>query len=621
MKLSKIYSNKQFKNIEFNNNFNVIIGKITDKSKHEKDTHNLGKTLLISIIDFLLLKSVDKKKYFLGKDIFKGQIFYCEIRLNNDKYLIIKRAVDNPTRISFRLNNFKLEEFEQNINWDVENLPLEKAKKKLDEYLSFSVLPNWSYRKTITYFLRSQQDYQEVFKLNKFKGKDKDWKPMVFDLLGFDGNILKEKADMEEKQEELSKQISILKKEAKIDTSEKDKIQGLLEIKKDDKENTETKIDKFNFFEKDKAINQQIIDEFDAKIQILNTQRYNITYEIEKIEKSISSSLDEIDLDELKQIYEEVKIYFPVELAKSYEELIDFNRSISLERKKYLRENLDEAKKDLYEIDNELKSLELKKEGLLDYLIDRDSYTKFKENQKSLSKLEAEIINLEEKLSLIDKASEIENEIQKIQHSLEEKTKEIKNQIDLRKHTEIRKTFNNIISSVLNVPALISISQNKQGNVEFNANIQNPQNLEITAEDFGTTYRKLLCMAFDLSILIHYANDSFFKFAYHDGALEGLDDRKKVKFLETVRKICKDYDLQYIFTLIDSDLPKNEKNEIIQFPIEEICLELHDKDDSGKLFGVSFCLIISINLSGKLSGFRIGINTSTCSRASASLSR
>ena len=62
MKLSKIYSNKQFKNIEFNNDFNVIIGRITDKSKHEKDTHNLGKTLLIPIIDFLLLKGFDKKR-------------------------------------------------------------------------------------------------------------------------------------------------------------------------------------------------------------------------------------------------------------------------------------------------------------------------------------------------------------------------------------------------------------------------------------------------------------------------------------------------------------------------------------------------------------------------------
>lgn len=588
MKLSKIYSNKQFKNIEFNNDFNVVIGKITDKTKRKDDTHNLGKTLLISIIDFLLLKKFIRKSHFLGKDIFKGQIFYCEIELNNGKYLIIRRAVDNPTKISFKLNDFKLEGFQQDINWDEENLPFEKAQKKLNEYLNFDVLSNWSYRKTITYFLRSQQDYQDVYRLNKFKGTDKDWKPMVFDLLGFDGNIIKEKAELEERRKELSNEIAILKRKAQIDTSEKDRIQGLLEIKKDEKENTESKIDKFNFYEKDKSINQQLVDEIDNKIQILNTQRYNISFEIERIERSISSSVDEIDLDEIKQIYNEVEIYFPSQLLKNYEQLIDFNRSITQERRKYLKENLDEFKKSFDEIDEELKNLEAEKEELLAYLTDRDSYTKFKENQKSLSKLEAEIINLEEKIVLIDGASEIESEIQKIQDSLKDKTKEIKSQIDLRKHTEIRRTFNRIISSVLNVSAVISISQNNQGNVEFNANIQNPQSLEITAEGFGTTYRKLLCMAFDLSILIHYSGNSFFRFVYHDGALEGLDDRKKTEFLDIVKKICADHNLQYILTLIDSDLPKNEKNEVISFPSDEICRELHDKDDSGKLFLVSF---------------------------------
>lgn len=590
MKLSKIYSNKKipFKDIDFNEKFNVIIGIITDRTRHEKDTHNLGKTLLISVIDFLLLKEIDKKRYFLGNEIFKGQVFFIELKLNNGKYLIIRREVDIPSRISFKLNDFKLAGFQMFFDWDDENIPFDKAKKKLNDYLNFDVLLDWSYRKTITYFLRTQQDYQDVFKLNKFKGKDKDWKPMVFDLFGFDGKILIDKAKLEDDYAKLTNEISILKKEAKIDTSEKDKIQGLLDIKKDEKQRTEVKIDKFNFYEKDKSINQQLVEEIDTEIQLFNTQRYNISFELEKIEKSISVSIDEINIDELKQIYDEVKIYFPNELLKSYEQLIDFNRSITKERRKYLKENLDELKVNLEQIDERLKNLELKKEELLDYLTDKDSYQKFKENQKLLAKLEAEILHLEEKLKLMDKATEVENQIQKINRSLEEKIKDIKDQIDLRKHTEIRKTFNSIIFSVLNVPALISISQNKQGNVEFNANIQNPENFEITAQDFGTTYRKLLCMAFDLSILIHYSDKSFFKFVYHDGALEGLDDRKKNKLLEAVRKICNDYNIQYIFTIIDSDLPKNEKSELIPFPQEEICLELHDKDESGKLFGLSF---------------------------------
>jgi len=127
-----------------------------------------------------------------------------------------------------------------------------------------------------------------------------------------------------------------------------------------------------------------------------------------------------------------------------------------------------------------------------------------------------------------------------------------------------------------------------RGNVEFEANIQNPVDLEVTAEDSGMTYRKLLCMAFDISLLVYYSKQSFYRFVYHDGALEALDDRKKVKFLNVVRKICIDNNLQYILTMIDSDLPKDEHNKIIKFPDNEVCLRLHDRDESGKLFKKSF---------------------------------
>lgn len=133
MKFSKIYSNEnaQFHNIEFYEGLNVVLAEITDKSKTEKDTHNLGKTLLISIIDFLLLDEIDNKSnFFLTKGGFEEQVFFVELKLNSGKYIIIRRGVDNPTKISFKINEYKLDGFQTQLNWDEENLPLDKAKKK-----------------------------------------------------------------------------------------------------------------------------------------------------------------------------------------------------------------------------------------------------------------------------------------------------------------------------------------------------------------------------------------------------------------------------------------------------------------------------------------------------------
>jgi len=101
----------------------------------------------------------------------------------------------------------------------------------------------------------------------------------------------------------------------------------------------------------------------------------------------------------------------------------------------------------------------------------------------------------------------------------------------------------------------------------------------------GISYKKLMCVAFDLALLVNYSHKSFFKFSYHDGVLEGLDDRIKVRFIELLKKYCKKYDLQYIVSLIDSDIPKGNLELIKQ---ENVCLELNDNDDQGKLFKCSF---------------------------------
>lgn len=591
MKFCKIYSNNndKFHNIKFYEGLNVVLAEIADKSKTDKDTHNLGKTLLISIIDFLLLKNINNKsKFFLTKGGFEKQVFFLELKLNSGKYLIIQRGVDNPTKISYKINEHKLDGFITQLNYDEENLSLDKAKQKLDKYLGFDVLPKYTYRKSVTYFLRTQNDFLDVFKLDKFKGKDKDWKPFMFELLGFNAEVIKEKYDLEDENKELEKKLETLEQEADINIEDRDKIAGLLAIKSDELNEITEKIDKFNFYDNDKAINQELVEEIDYKIQILNTKRYGLSFEIKKIESSLSTKQETISLNKLMNLYKDVEIYFPDDLIHDYEMLLDFKNIITEERNKVLHENYNDIKKEFTILDEELKELEGHKEGLLSYLTEKDSYSKFKEKQKQLAKIEADIIRLKYQLEAIDRTSIFASDIETKQTEIDDKIKNIKVLINEQKHSEIRKIFNSIINEVLNTNALLSIKQNQQGNVEFEANIQNPTDLTITDESDGNTYKKLLCMAFDISILIHYANKSFYHFVYHDGALEGLDDRKKNKFLSLIRKICSKYDLQYILTLIDSDLPKDENEDVIKFPDNEICLRLHDRDDSGKLFKKSF---------------------------------
>ena len=588
MKLLKIFSDKNFKNVRLNEHFNVVLGIIQDRN-NKKDTHNLGKTSLIHVINFLLLGEFQKNRGLLSNSIFYGQTFYLEIKLNDGQHLIIKRSINSPSKISFKLDDVELNDFTPPDNWNEEDIPLDKAKEKLNEYMCFDVLIDYPYRKSITYFLRTQQDYLDVYQLNNFsKGGHIYWKPFVFDLLGFDGNLIKQKLDLEQEANDLKNKIKTLEKEANVNVEEKDKILGLIDIKKIEKKEAEQTIDKFNFFLKDNSITKEIIEDLDFRIQTLNTERYRVRYEISKTEESLRNSESNINVQKLKQLFDDVQLYFPNELGKQYDELEKFNIAISTERRKYLQEYLQELKVELSTVDKELNQLENDKSEKLSFLTEKDSYSKFKTYQKQLSVVEADIDRLKEKLKLIDRSVVLEDNIKTINEKVNKSIIEIKNAINQRKHAEINRIFDEILKEIVNQNAIISINQNRQGNVEFSADYVDFDYQNLTSEGEGTSYKKLLCMAFDLSLLIYYSKNSFFRFVYHDGIIEGLDNRIKIRLLNKIKHICIEYNIQHIITMIDSDIPAQNDGSSYSFESSEICLELNDLDNEGKLFKQSF---------------------------------
>lgn len=586
MKLVKIFSDGQFKNVIFNDNYNIVLATIHDK-ENKKNTHNLGKTSLLIMIDFLLLSKFSNKSPILSNKIFENQTFYLEILLNSGEYLVIKRGLTEPSKISFRISNEPLPDFKEPAQWDEIQMPFEAARKYLNSHLKYDVLLDWPYRKSISYFIRTQKDYDDVFQLNKFKGKHITWKPFVFDLLGFDGSLIKQKLECDERIEAKKKEVNILQHQASVNIAEKDKLLGLIDIRTEEKKKVEEEIDRFNFYTKDSGVTKELIDSIDSQLQSLNAERYKLGYEIRKIESSLEQVSTVVRLDKLKELYTEVGIFFPEALSKKYDELERFTQAISSEREKYLRENLVILKREYEDIDAKIKSKEKERSNRIVMLTEADAYDKFKTYQKDLANIEGEINLLREKLRLIDNSSIIKDEIENLQEQKKLYISEIRDAINKRAHAEINRIFNQIITEIVGTNAIISIKQNTDGNVEFEADYQTSTQIT-TSEADGTSYKKLLCVAFDMALLIHYSKHSFYRFVYHDGVLEGLDDRIKQRLLNVTQRLCKEYNLQYILTLIDSDIPRDIKGDGYKFPIAAICLNLDDKNDQGKLFERSF---------------------------------
>lgn len=142
--------------------------------------------------------------------------------------------------------------------------------------------------------------------------------------------------------------------------------------------------------------------------------------------------------------------------------------------------------------------------------------------------------------------------------------------------------FSELIREIIDEDAVISITQNNAGNLEFEAEITKTG--LVSSQSKGTSYKRLLCAAFDLAVLITYSGQPFFHFVYHDGILEGLDARKKIKIIDLVRRTCSKYNIQHIITVIDSDWPLGQDGNRYKFNDSEIVKKLHDTDQTGRLF-------------------------------------
>lgn len=604
MKLSKLYCNDdRFKNITFNlRGLNVIYADVITKLEDKKNSHDLGKTKLAELIDYLLIKKIDKSNFLLkskdesGNSIFKNHIFYLEVLLNSGKFLTIRRSINNPTKTSFSINEQTVNGYTPPFKWDDEDLGIEVAKKTLQLYLNFDFFKNksYDYRKAINYCIRMQPDYEDVYRLSKFKGgKDIDWKPFMFDLLGFNGEILRKKYLNDTKQEEIANHIKQLKTDFSVDNTDRDEIIAQISLQEVRSKDAESKIDQLNFYEEDKHLIKNGIDQIESKIAELNTLSYNLNFDINKLQSSIRNNFS-FDLSKVERVFKESQIYFPDALKKDYTDLIKFNEELTKDRNRLLKKTIADKTKQLNEINSQLKTLNDEKENLLSFLSDTDTFRRLKNFQKLLAKVESELIQLKNQLNIIDKIIELDYEKEELKKEIESTVKELK---DISNHTEknekynlIRSLFSTYFHDVMDEDVYISWSINGQNNVDFKPPIIKTKDRfsKDTAKDEGRTYKKILCVVFDLAILVSYNQESYFRFVYHDDVLSQQDNGIKIRLLKLIHEITSSYDIQYILSAIKSDLPVDTIDEPIYFSSDEVILELNDKNASGTLFGFEF---------------------------------
>ncbi len=593
MKLSKLYSNMPdlFAPIQFLPGLNVVLADIRLPENKLKDTHNLGKTTLGRLIDFCLL-SKRNKSFFLFKhlDLFENFVFFLEVELLDGSFVTIRRGVQEASRISFRRHITPSKDFSDlpDVAWDHFAVPFDKAKELLDGILDLRDLKPWPFRKIIGYLVRTQEDFRDVFHLRKFAGRHADWKPFLAHLLGFDAHGIIEHYDKEEELTRKESEEDIVKRELGGSVEDISRIEGMLLLKQNDAEKKQRFLDAFDFRQIDKEKTKMVVDDLDGRIARLNAERYSLSMNKKKVVASMADDEMLFDAQKASQLFKEAGVLFEGQIRRDFEQLLAFNRAITEERRLYLKEDLDEIEADLKHVNQEVNNLSKRRSEALSFLSGSDAFTKYRRAADDLVALRAEIVALDRQRGYLHRLQELRTKIRSLRKEKERLQNEVEANVEQQntdrdtQFSALRVLFNEIVEEVIDRKALLSVSTNQQGHVEFKAEILDDSG-SATSADLGHTYRKLMCIAFDTALLVAHTDGYFPRFVFHDGVFESLDDRKKENLLNVIRSNS-NMGIQHIITLIDSDLPARPNDAEPVFDESEVVLQLHDEDDSGRLF-------------------------------------
>jgi uncharacterized protein YydD (DUF2326 family) len=576
-----------FTPIVFNDGLNVVLAEVRLPENKTKSSHNLGKSTLARIIDFGLLGGVGKE-HFLRKreDLFQEFVFYLELELNDGTFLTIRRAVANASKISF----LQSDETQPDVtslapeDWTHFELAFDRAKSLLDGYLDLRDIDPWAFRNVIGYFLRTQADYDNVFKLQRHAGGDKDWKPILARLLGLDAEIFSDRYDLRADIDTKAAILAQAEKDAGSTETDPEKVDALIQLREVEVARMQEELQEFDFEGFDSAKTTSIVEQIDVQIAELNQTRYALSHTITELERSLQADEIIFDPNKAKSLFEEAGVVFPGQVTADFEQLIAFNKAITDERADYIKDELATSKDQLLATQAKLASLNDDRKRSLAFLRSEDVFEKYRTLSAEVARTAAEIdvlrrqhntfLNIQEKRRELREAKARYAELQgEAEAALRAASADRSSLL-----STVREYFSATIKDVLGRDAILSVTLNGEGNLDFKTDFVDGNEMS-TSEADGTSYKKLLCVAFDLAIVRAHLDGAFPRFVFHDGIFELLDPRPKQNLLNTIRAHA-DRGIQSIITVMDFDLP----NTADALEADDVVLRLHDDGAQGRLF-------------------------------------
>jgi len=557
-KIIKLSANKEsFHEIKFKDGVNIILGKqkIKAKSNKKSTTNGIGKSLVIKIIDFCLAS--DKVKEWEAP--LAEWVFTLTINVDGVDHTL-SRAINKQNLIVF----------------DGEEKKIKEVREILRTYTNIS--SDFSFRQIINRYLRKGKLAYNNY-LTTIKGeKDCNTLLVVTYLLGFDYLLCKEKIKLKQ---DLDGNGALLRK-AKSDPS----FQSLFGIGQCDIdlelsniafeiEKLEEEITAKNYAENYEDI-QAKANEISNMLDTLSNRKFVVLNNIDAITKALSREIT-VGVENVKEIYREIGIYFSNNLIHTLEELESFHVSLLNSRKEALSKDLSLLQKELNQIDGTIVGLNDELNEKLEFLKIHSAMDKYVVAVRQIDALKAKKKEIE-KIANIEK--EIKTKIEQIKKDIADSNISAQTYLDgiCDRCENINKQFVSLTKTFYeNKKSALSIKCNDGDNqIRFNVDAR------ITS-DGSDGIQEIITFCFDWVLLLQ--NVTNIGFIYHDSLLiANVEQRQKEILFTKISELCAS-NYQYIIN-INKDQIEGFAQSTIDRINNDVVLTITDESVASKLLGI-----------------------------------
>lgn len=564
IKIKKLYSEPSlFTPIEFTSGVNLILGERVEeneiRTKKDRKTNGVGKTMCIEFINFCLLSSSTDSRVM--------RIPFDKMPLDTKIMLDLSVGGHNITIIRDREEPEKpiILSNKDEIHFNSLNDASEYLNKLLHSTDKETVIHYPTFRELLGPLIRKEgSEFKDILRCYDTSRNTSLPNLSIPHLYFFriDFTIVEKLQKHIKEIEKMNNYYSTLEKELTQDKKKKvSEVKAEVNSLNDELQKVEKALESFKTNEAYEAI-QKDLTKLENQLDLLRTEQAAIRIELGKIESL--PKLEVIRQNEVEQVYNQFKEGLGTLIAKSLDEVTQFKTKIDEFQKNLINEKLLSLRERLDEVTKQIRTLEdiqsekiniIDKKGVLKDI--RNAYTIYNNKHAEFSKV----------LSQIELYEATKRELDALNLKRDEYFLKLGQSIYDSK--QIIDDFNLTILSIHDF-----IMGNKKASFEIKT-INSKRStqiieLELRIDDDGShSIDRTKVFIYDLSLLFNkYTRERHPKFLIHDNILE-VDQDTLVQSLNYLSQQENRYDdFQYILTLNRDKIQFEEQQKLIKLDIE-----------------------------------------------------